>query len=86
MMPGMDGCAFRREQRAIPALSDLPVVVVSPSRDLARAAQALEPAAAVAKPSDLSTPLATVEHSIARADPGPTPADRLRPPQDPTDG
>jgi two-component system chemotaxis response regulator CheY len=32
MMPVMDGWAFRREQRANPAICDIPVVVVSASR------------------------------------------------------
>ncbi len=31
MMPVMDGFAFRREQRADPALTDIPVIVVSGS-------------------------------------------------------
>ena len=66
MMPGMDGWRFREEQRARPALRDVPVVIVSASRDLARAADVLHPAAVVAKPFDLGDVIATVQR-CARA-------------------
>jgi CheY-like chemotaxis protein len=66
MMPGMDGWAFRDAQRALPAVRDVPVIVVSASRDLATTAQALAPAAVIPKPFELDVVLATVDR-CARA-------------------
>jgi CheY-like chemotaxis protein len=65
MMPGMDGRAFRDGQRALAAAREVPLVVVSASRDLARAAEALDPAAVVPKPFDLDALLSTVERCAA---------------------
>jgi two-component system, chemotaxis family, chemotaxis protein CheY len=61
MMPGMDGWAFRAEQRRRPELAGVPVVVLSASRWLAAATEALAPAAALAKPFDLDELLGTLE-------------------------
>jgi two-component system chemotaxis response regulator CheY len=65
MMPGMDGWAFRDQQRALASVREVPVVVVSASRELSRAAEALHPAAVVPKPFDLDALLATVEQCAA---------------------
>ena len=61
MMPGMDGRAFRVEQRRRPGVAGVPVVLLSASRALAQATQELAPAAALAKPYDLDELLDTVE-------------------------
>lgn len=50
MMPVMDGWAFRAEQRGDPALSGIPVVVITASRQADVAA--LEPKAFLKKPID----------------------------------
>jgi CheY-like chemotaxis protein len=57
MMPIMDGITFREKQRADPALANIPVVVISASRDLAETARALD-ALALGKPLDLEELLA----------------------------
>ena len=53
MMPGMDGREFRRVQLADPALSTIPVVVISAFRDLDDIAKELAPAAHFKKPLKL---------------------------------
>jgi CheY-like chemotaxis protein len=61
MMPVMDGAAFRERQLQDPALSDIPVVVVSAYRELARHAQELQAAAHLAKPLQLTELLKVIE-------------------------
>jgi CheY-like chemotaxis protein len=65
MMPEMDGWAFRAEQRAMPGVSDVPVIVLSATRDLATKARDLEPAQVFAKPFDLEALLGTIEQLTA---------------------
>jgi DNA-binding response OmpR family regulator len=64
MMPEMDGWAFRAEQRAIPAVADVPVIVFSATRDLVSKAAPLEPSHVFAKPFDLEALLGTIERLI----------------------
>jgi CheY-like chemotaxis protein len=53
MMPVMDGWAFRRAQRATPAVRDVPVVIVSASPPHADRDRDLAPAATISKPFEL---------------------------------
>jgi two-component system response regulator MprA len=52
MMPRMDGWTFRRQQRADPAIADIPIIVVSAC--LGASASALGAAATFQKPVDVS--------------------------------
>jgi two-component system response regulator MprA len=52
MMPRMDGWTFRRQQRADPAIADIPVIVVSAC--LGASASSLDAAATFQKPVDVS--------------------------------
>jgi CheY-like chemotaxis protein len=61
MMPEMDGWAFRGEQRAMPAVSDVPVIVLSATRELAARTRDLEPVQVVSKPFDLGALLGTID-------------------------
>ncbi|HET9598558.1 MAG TPA: response regulator [Anaeromyxobacteraceae bacterium] len=58
MMPGMSGWDFRREQLADPVLRDVPVVVVTASRDLAR--NPISANDVLHKPVDVETLLASI--------------------------
>ena len=58
MMPGMSGWEFRHEQLCDPVLRDIPVVVVSASRDLAR--HPISAKEILQKPVDIATLLASV--------------------------
>ena len=61
MMPVMDGWAFRAAQRALPgALRDIPIVILSATRDVERHATELGAATAIPKPFDLDQVVATV--------------------------
>ena len=66
MMPVMDGWTFREEQRRRPDLGDIPVVVLSASRELPRAREVMAPRAAMAKPFELDELLETVERGMER--------------------
>lgn len=61
MMPVMDGREFREAQLADPALSQIPVVVVSANRDLQRICKDLAPQAAFKKPLPLADLLDVVQ-------------------------
>jgi two-component system, chemotaxis family, chemotaxis protein CheY len=65
MMPEMNGYEFRTEQRADPAIADIPVIVISAMRIGERAAAALAAAACIPKPSPVDDLLATVSR-VAR--------------------
>jgi DNA-binding response OmpR family regulator len=71
MMPEMDGWEFRAQQRASAAVADVPVIVLSATRDLAAKAQVLEAAQVFPKPFDLDTLLGTISRITAEA-PGST--------------
>ena len=60
MMPIMDGKSFRAEQQKDPALSEIPVVVLSAHADLDSAAVQMQAAGFLRKPVELSALLATV--------------------------
>ena len=63
MMPVMDGWAFRMEQRLMPGMADVPVIVLSATRDLPAKAEQLEPAYLFSKPFDLHDLLSTIEQA-----------------------
>ena len=52
-MPGTDGWAFRRRQRAIPDRAGIPFVIVSASLTIDEDARALDAVLALRKPCDL---------------------------------
>ena len=66
MMPIMDGKQFRAELQKDPALSEIPVVVLSAHADLDSAAQQMQAAGFLRKPVELSALLATVEQFCGR--------------------
>lgn len=61
MMPGMDGREFRERQLCDPALSEIPVVVISAYRDLRTLAGELRPVAMLKKPLRLADLLGVVK-------------------------
>lgn len=61
MMPVMDGWQFRAEQRADPAVADIPVVVFSAYCDVQKTAEELDAAAGLGKPLRLETLLSVIE-------------------------
>ena len=61
MMPDMDGWGFRAQQRTLPGIADVPVIVLSATRDLPAKAAALEPARVFAKPFDLDALLGAIQ-------------------------
>ena len=67
MMPVMDGPTFRDEQRARPALANIPVIVVSAYRDIETRARDLGAAHWLSKPLDLPALLRLVEQKCALA-------------------
>jgi CheY-like chemotaxis protein len=67
MMPNMDGRAFRAEQLQDPALSPIPVVIVSAMNDVADAAEQLGVAAHVTKPVPLAHLVKLVDRFCNRA-------------------
>ena len=58
MMPGMSGWEFREEQLHDPALRDVPVVVMTASRDLGR--HPISASEILHKPIDIETLLASI--------------------------
>jgi CheY-like chemotaxis protein len=60
MMPGMDGSAFRAEQRKRQDVADVPVIVVSAADRMLQQAEASGVAATLPKPFDLDTLLDTI--------------------------
>jgi CheY-like chemotaxis protein len=67
MMPNMDGRAFRAEQMQDPAISPIPVVIVSAMSDVEAAAQDLQVAAHVTKPIALAALIEIVDRFCPRA-------------------
>jgi two-component system chemotaxis response regulator CheY len=65
MMPVMDGWSFRARQRLLPSVADVPVIVLSATRDLPAKAEHLEPAYLFSKPFDLDALLTTIEQATA---------------------
>jgi CheY-like chemotaxis protein len=60
MMPGMDGYEFRAQQRADPAIADIPVIVLSAVRGAEAAAASLAAVACLGKPTPLDELLAVL--------------------------
>jgi CheY-like chemotaxis protein len=67
MMPNMDGRAFRAEQLQDPALSPIPVVIVSATADVAEAAKELEVDAHFTKPLPLRDLVQIVDRFCPKA-------------------
>lgn len=63
MMPGMDGWQFRAAQTVDPALSHVPVVLLSAHIDIVKIADELSAAGWLKKPVDLSSLLNTVANT-----------------------
>lgn len=61
MMPVMDGRQFREEQMRDPALSPIPVIVISAFRDVQQTAEKMQVAAHVKKPVSLRELVQLVE-------------------------
>ena len=61
MMPVMDGWAFRAEQLRDPALSDIPVIVLTADGNAAEKATLLNGAGALRKPVELLTLLEAIQ-------------------------
>jgi CheY-like chemotaxis protein len=65
MMPGMNGYEFRAQQRADPAIADIPVIVLTAMRGAEAAATSLSAAGFVMKPARVDDLLETVSR-VAR--------------------
>jgi CheY-like chemotaxis protein len=70
MMPVMDGWRFRREQRKVPAIAQIPIVLVTAYSVSRATLDELEPAGLLRKPMPLELLLSTVER-LARRQPAP---------------
>ena len=64
MMPELDGWAFRAEQRRRADLADVPVILLSATRDLDARAEVLAPARVFSKPFDLNQLFAAIEELV----------------------
>lgn len=73
MLPVMHGSQFLLEQRARPALAQIPVVLLSGERDLARRAGELAVAGYVCKPVELDDLLSVVRRFAGPAGAQPNP-------------
>jgi len=69
MMPRMSGSEFRMVQRVDPALSELPVVLLSADSRMEDKARILQADGAIRKPIDLPQLLATIERFRVRGAP-----------------
>jgi DNA-binding response OmpR family regulator len=65
-LPGPDGWAFRRQQRAVPGAATVPVIVVSGSHRVMAPSPELIPAAVLTKPFELDDLLTTVDRLTGR--------------------
>jgi two-component system response regulator MprA len=61
MMPGMNGYQFRLEQRAEPAIADIPVIVLTADRLIEQKSAELAAAAYLKKPTALDDLLTTLK-------------------------
>jgi two-component system, chemotaxis family, chemotaxis protein CheY len=66
MMPGLDGWAFRTEQRKLGGAADIPVVIYSGSPTVEEDAVRLEVAGCLRKPLDFDRLLQVVEEHCGR--------------------
>ena len=69
MMPVMDGREFREHQLQTPAIAEIPVILFSAYRDLARTASDLNAAGHLAKPLKLTELLLTVQRHCTNGAP-----------------
>jgi two-component system response regulator MprA len=67
MMPEMDGFSFRAEQLADRTLADIPVIVCSAAFDAGPAAQRLQAAAFLPKPTEMKALLELIRQHCAPA-------------------
>jgi CheY-like chemotaxis protein len=67
MMPIMDGWAFREEQRRRPDIADVPIVIISGSREVDVKGRDLGAVAAIEKPFDIDFLVSTVEQLTHQA-------------------
>jgi CheY-like chemotaxis protein len=67
MMPIMDGRAFREEQRRQPAIADVPVVLISGSREVEAKGVEIGAVAAIEKPFDIESLLSVVSRVTQQA-------------------
>jgi CheY-like chemotaxis protein len=67
MMPNMDGRTFRAEQLRDPALSPIPVIIVSAMTDVDTTAEELQVAAHLTKPVPLEDLVQVVDRFCPRA-------------------
>ena len=71
MMPVMDGATFRAEQGKLDGLADIPVILLSATRDLRAHAKMLGAAAAFLKPFDVGELLTAIRRVTGRRAPDP---------------
>jgi CheY-like chemotaxis protein len=71
MMPELDGWGFRSAQRARPDIADIPVIVLSATRDLEARTVAMGAARVFSKPFDLDALLAAIEQLVRAPDRSP---------------
>ena len=69
-MPRLDGWGFCAAQRQQPAISDIPIVLMSAARNLPSRQLPCEPAAVLEKPFDLDELLQRVADALGQAGPG----------------
>jgi CheY-like chemotaxis protein len=67
----MDGRAFREHQLQTPAIAEIPVIVFSAYRDVARTAGELHAAGHLAKPLKLTELLRTIQEHCTNGAPPP---------------
>lgn len=68
MMPRMNGVQFRHEMIKVPALRDIPVLILSADADMRRKAEGLAAAGCLEKPIELSVLLETVARALGHGD------------------
>jgi DNA-binding response OmpR family regulator len=66
LMPQMDGQHFRAEQRRIPALAAIPVIVLTAASELGVQFDALDAAEIFSKPCDVEVLKAAISRVLAR--------------------
>jgi CheY-like chemotaxis protein len=68
MMPVMDADAFREHQLAMPAVADVPILVLSALNDLRDRSEAIGAAAVIAKPFDIDTLVSAVRRLVSSSE------------------
>ena len=70
-MPRMDGWTFCEHQQEQPAISDIPIALMSAARNIHSRQLPCEPVAILEKPFDLDDLLQRVADALVRQEPGP---------------